>query len=291
MKAARPISARLDRGQSLAVSISLDSDQYGDNAMATASDIYRRHHLTPPQSCSTHIDKIASLSRHMAAMEETHRELMLIQDRLDFANKAYTFARLVKDTCVGFLELAGAIGGPQAARVSGLATAAVDTAQSASEVAHGQADTAEVVRRSLGTLNSMGESGPGGTFMRMKIQQGMDIEKMANDIRNAESRSEAQRRFINGMFQTLANTVASMAELAENQTLGRAVALVKAVQNYRSSLNDSFDQRIQTEYDIASARQRYLANNAEFMRRARNDLNEAMDLLNACQGREVRPQR
>ena len=88
MKAARPISARLDRGQSLAVSISLDSDQNGDNAMATASDIYRRHHLTPPQSCSTHIDKIASLSRHMAAMEETHRELMLIQDRLDFANKA-----------------------------------------------------------------------------------------------------------------------------------------------------------------------------------------------------------
>ncbi|WP_405402659.1 hypothetical protein [Paracoccus sp. Ld10] len=259
--------------------------------MTTITDATRRHRIRPAQTCTMHIDRIDNLGRQMAALETMHRELIMARDKDDFVNKVYTFGRLTKDTCVGFLELAGALVGGPASRVSSLGTAAIDTAQSASEVAHGQANRAEVTRRSLNTLNGMVGGGAGADFMQMKVQQGLNIDRMVADARAADTSDARRRAIANGLFRTLADTVESAAKMAGNPLVERAAQLTKAVQTYQTALNETFEQRLEVEYDIATAKQLYLHNNRQVMRRLRTNLNEAMDLLNQCQGREVRPQR
>lgn len=258
----------------------------GINHMADAE---RRHRIRPAQSCSAHIDRIDNLGRRMAALETMHRELTVARDRDDFVNKVYTFGRLTKDTCVAFLELAGALAGGPASRVSSLGTAAIDTAQSASEVAHGQANAGEVVRRSLGTLTGMARGGPGTDFLQMKAQQGLTLEKMIADARAADTSDARRRAVANGLVKTLADTVEALARMAGNQLVERATQLTKAAHNYQTALSETFEQRLEFEYENATARQMYLHSNAQIMRRLRTDLNEAMDLLNKCQGGAVRP--
>lgn len=81
-----------------------------------ADATYRRLRLAPPAQCLAHAQKAANIGRHIQALEDPHHEPMAIQDRLNFANKVYSFARIVKDTSMAFLDLAGAIAGARRSR-------------------------------------------------------------------------------------------------------------------------------------------------------------------------------
>lgn len=259
-------------------------------AQAGSGDTYRRHQILPPAACTIHIQKIDNIGRHMRAMEDTHRELMSIQDRLNFANKAYTFARLVKDTSVAFLDLAGAIVGGQAGVVGGLGNAAIDTAGSISEVAHGQGDATTIALRTANSVvSNLPTKGAGGQFGVMSGQQVIGVANTANEMRTAPNIQTAQQKAAQGGVNLMADSikgVADMASTAEGDTyskVGRAAALVKAAYAYDRALNETLEQRLQTEFDIASARQVYIHNNRMVMQRLRRDLTEAMDLLKSCQ--------
>ncbi|TWI29905.1 hypothetical protein [Paracoccus sulfuroxidans] len=264
----------------------------GSNSAVSVSDAtYRRLRLDPPAQCIAHAQKAANIGRHIQALEETHRELMSIQDRLNFANKAYTFARIVKDTSVAFLDLAGAIAGGQAATVGSVGVAAIDTATSVSEVAHGQGDAATIALRTANSANSVLKGpGAGGTFGQMSGQQTIGMAQTVNEMRSAPSAGAAQQKAAQGAVNLMADTVKGVADMASTSEsdkfgkAGRVAAIIKAAYGYKAALNDTIEQRLQTEYDIASAKAVYLHNNRLIMERYRKDLREAMDLLNQCQG-------
>ena len=52
--------------------------------LGIADATYRRLRLDPPAQCVAQAQKAANIGRHIQALEDTHRELMAIQDRLDF---------------------------------------------------------------------------------------------------------------------------------------------------------------------------------------------------------------
>lgn len=257
---------------------------------AGSGDTYRRHQILPPAACTIHIQKIDNINRHMRAMEDTHRELMTIQDRLNFANKAYTFARLIKDTSVAFLDLAGAIVGGQAAKVGSLGNAAIDTATSLSEVAHGQGDATTIALRTVNSVASnLPGKGAGTQFGAMSAQQVIGMANTVNDMKTAPNVQTAQQKAAQGGVNLLADSIKGVADMASStegdtyNKVGRAAALVKAVYAYDRALNETLEQRLQTEYDIASARQVYIHNNRMVMQRLRRDLTQALELLESCQ--------
>lgn len=252
-------------------------------------EIYRRHQIRSPQSCTVHTEKLENIRRHMQAIEDTHRELMTIQDRLDFANKVYTFGRLVKDSSIAFLDLAGALVGGKAGLVGSIGNSAIETAGAVSEYAHGQIDGTTL---SLRTANAMASAaqpkGAGGQFAAMSARQALGTANTVNDMRNAPSHEAALASGIQGNVNVMANTVKDMAEMASSAPtdnyakVGRAAALVQAAYNYQNALNQTFEQRLQTEDDIRSTRQVYLHNNRMTMQRLRSQYGEALELLQSC---------
>lgn len=258
-------------------------------SQAGAGAIYRRHQIRPPESCVVHAEKIDNIGRHMRALEDTHRELMAIQDRLNFANKAYTFARLVKDTSMAFLDLAGALAGGQAGVVGGLGNAAIDTASSISEVTHGQGDAKTIALRSANSIvSNLPAKGAGGQFGVMSGQQILGMATTVNEMTSAPNLQTAQQKAAQGGVNLLADTIKGVSDMASTaegdrfNKIGRAAALVKAAYAYDRALNETLEQRLQTEYDIASARQVYIHNNRMVMQRLRRDLTEAQTLLQGC---------
>lgn len=261
------------------------------SSLGIADATYRRLRLDPPAQCVAQAQKAANIGRHIQALEDTHRELMAIQDRLDFANKVYTFARIVKDTSVAFLDLAGAIAGGKAATVGSLGVAAIDTATSVSEVAHGQGDALTIALRTANSANSVLKGpGAGGTFGQMSGQQAIGMAQTVNDMRGAPSAGAGQQKAAQGAVNLMADTVKGVADMAATSEsdrygkAGRVAAIIKAAYGYKAALNDTIEQRIATEYDIATSKAVYLHNNRLIMERYRRDLREAMDLLNQCQG-------
>lgn len=256
-------------------------------------DVYRRHQIRQPQTCSVHSEKVDNIRRHMRALEDTHRELLTIQDRLDFANKVYTFGRLVKDSSIAFLDLAGALVSGKAGVVAGVGKSAVETAGALSEYAHGQIDgTTLSLRVANSAAANIQPNGAGGQFAAMSARQALGTAQTVDDMRNARTHDEAISRGIQGNVNVMADTVKDMANMASTSgsdrpaRIGRAAALVQSAYNYQNALNETFEQRLQTEYDIASTRQVYLHNNRLAMQRLRKDLNEALGLLETCMSGE-----
>lgn len=258
---------------------------------ASTHPIYRRNRLQPAQSCVAPGAKVANIQRHIQAVEDQYRELVDIQDRLDFANKAYTFARLIKDTSVAILDLAGAIAGGQVARTASLGTVAIDSAATLSELAHGQASPAETaLRTASGAAAAVNPKNAGGRFAAAKARQVIGMANRANEMRNAPTRDAATAQAMSGGVDLMADTVLVITETAKKvdgdvyDRVGRVANLIKAMNAYRDALNGSLEQRLETVYDIRSTKQVYLHQNKLMMTRLRKDLAEAMAELTSCLG-------
>lgn len=257
------------------------------------SDVARRNQLRNPQSCVSQQAKIENIKRHMRALEDTHRELMAIQDRLNFMNKVYTFGRLVKDTSIAFLDMASASFPEPVARTAGMGIGAIDTLGAVSEAAQGQGTWSNVALRGANAVvSNVKTNSAAETFTQMSMKQVLGTSQNVHDMATAPDRKAALEKGVQGNVNVMADTIKDMADLAEKsdkanagryQTIGQVAGVTKAIYNYQKALSETFEQRLQTEYDIASTRQLYLHNNRLVMQKLRKDLNEALDLLIACQ--------
>lgn len=248
-----------------------------------------RFRLQPVDRCVSQAEKIANIQRHMQALETTHRELLKIQDRLDLANKAYTFARLVKDTSIGFLDLAAsALAGP-AGRTARGGIAAIDAATSLSEIAHGQGNAATIAMRTANSVNSLiNADTPVGKVVQMKANQALGLTQGILDMNNAANRADRQQQVEKMGVALTADSIASIAGLASvregdvSSKVGRVAELVKAAYNYNAALTETFDQRLRTVEDIRATRDAYIHSHRMAMIRLRANLTEALALLQSC---------
>lgn len=102
-----------------------------------------------PQSCVGYSDKIANLERTISGIEKQFDAALDHARYVGRLNKGLLVASLIKDTCVGFLDVGASVlkmaGLTKAAEVAEKGVAAIDVAETSSQYLAGQINTGQTI--------------------------------------------------------------------------------------------------------------------------------------------------
>lgn len=204
--------------------------------------------LQPPTRCATEADKVRNLQNHIAAIQAAHRDMMKANDKIDFGNRAIVVTGLIRDTCVGFLDLAASlVPGKAAQNVAKAGSTAVSVADSAGEILAGTADPTTIALRTLGNVNgSLKPTSVGGQIAQLKVKQFTNLAPgVVAGVKGdrVKAQAELQKGTINTLIDTVSASVkaASTAPTDKYARTVQGLGVVKAALNYNAAVAARLD--------------------------------------------------
>ncbi|WP_415919115.1 hypothetical protein [Tateyamaria sp. SN6-1] len=220
----------------------------GVSAQNHAKQIYM------PQSCVGYSDKMANLERTIASIEDKFNAALDHARYVGRLNKGLLTASLIKDTCVGFLDVGANIlkmaGMTKAAEVAEKGVAAIDVAETTSQYAAGQINTGQAMANySHIAAGQMGDKSMTQAGFKHVAQTHTGAAKvMADSIGQPKSQGqEAGKSYAVDQIKNTADLIAKAATDAKQpwgsklSGIMSGVKLMAARDKYGKSLEKSFD--------------------------------------------------
>ncbi|MFD1882677.1 hypothetical protein [Paracoccus pacificus] len=237
------------------------------------------------------MEKIANLGARMKVEDQVLRDQMAASDENEFQSKVIFFLTFTKETSLAFLDLAGAIVGGTAGRVSAWSHVAVDGGASASEYAYGQLDGAEFAKRvGKAAVTAAKQSGASGGEL-YTVDKLKDAQTILNGVQKAKSAPTtterdraAQKMALNLAFDKLKALAEGMSENDKDAPaiIKRLLGIVQASYNYRAAVDSMFDNRLAETAAMWKARNLYIARHRQITQELRGKIREQLDQLKTC---------
>ncbi len=217
-----------------------------------------------PQSCKDVSSKIANIKRQINSLQNRTEEILNNNAKLSGYNKKILFASLVKDTCIGFLDLAAAlVPNKAAARAAELGLASISATEAAAEYSFGQSSGIETVHK----LASAGVSAmPGETVLQSTAKFGAGVLVEGAGVVLASTGDDRDKATESGLAYA-GNTmmdIASVLEAAATEageswagSLGKGLNSIKvivAANRYDRNLEKNFDRYLDEKTRLDSQR-------------------------------------
>lgn len=254
---------------------------------AGITGIYQRNSIMTPRSCIDVSMKVTNIRRLINSLEETRNSRIEINGKLQHGNKMIMILGIVQDTAMAFLDMAGAlVPGKLGGVVASGGNAAINTAQSISEVAHGQGNAADIGIRTAESVLSMVPGGNmGGDYAKAKVGMVLGGAKPAVEAargNKAEAATQARAFAINSALDTAIATANSAGESKVAGGIGKGLSIVKAANSYSAALDkrssDYWDQQTGLMIEKAELEAKFTRDVA----RLRSQLNEALAEFESC---------
>lgn len=249
--------------------------------------IYQRNSIMTPRSCIDMSAKVTNIRRLINSLDEMKNARLEINGKLQHGNKMIMILGIVQDTAMAFLDMASAlVPGKLGGIVASGGNAAINTAQSISEVAHGHGNATDIGIRTAESALSMVPGGAmGGDFVKNKVGMMLGAAKPAVESargNRAEAATQARAFAINSALDTAIATAGSAGDSKVAGGIGKGLSIVKAANSYSAALDkrtsDYWDQQTGLMIDKVEIEAKYTRDIAKL----RAQLNEALGEFESC---------
>ncbi len=276
-----------------------------DTPIAMSSNIpaldraYKKAGTLTPASCVDLSRKISNIQRQIQALEDYTSEMQSSVRTQQRLNKGLLVATIIRDTCVAFLDLAGALApGKTGEWTAKLGNAAISTASSLGEVAAGQGDALTIGQRTFDTAVGLVPGNSAGALLGVaKAQQASSIASLVKASGESDATARQREVIKTGTIMMLDNAISTvdLAKLGREapglEKVGKGLSMVKASANYGFNLRAAQDSYFNEDFALMQRKFDLDVNYAQGLKKLGKQLSEALAVFEECQGLEMAPAR
>lgn len=256
--------------------------------------------IPTPESCGTESEKVARLRAILNDVHEQAAEAERLNSKMGFILKGILVTEIIRETSIGFLDLAAsafASINPAASKVATGGILSVRAVQTAGEYSNGTLDSAEAMERMGGAaLGAVNPKSMAGKAVLLKSKMAFDSTFMAlkstADSTTPEQKKTDAKAYMSGIATGQAGFIGDALEAGGETTelagktmkgLASVGEMYNAAMRYQSALDASFDGHIErsTAERISVQNQKAMLKN--LIESVKTSLSIAVSELETCQ--------
>lgn len=250
------------------------------------SHIYKLNAVKTPQSCVDLSLKVSNIRKKIKSIEDIAAGRLATNDKISGLTKAVLIAGVVQDTCVAFLDMAGALLPGKVEKVAKGGVYAITSAETGSELYFGQTTKTAAAHKMIDATIGMAPSTTPAAKVRENIAKTQSgIVGVAISSQNGGDKKAAAKKFaINASFDKV-NLMLDLGNPSDNpmtKKVGIGLKLAQAALNYEMALEKRTDAYWNEKTDLVVQKAEIEMRTSQYVSKLTKELNAALAEFEAC---------